>query len=267
MKKLLAILLAVACVVCLFAGCVDNNTPSGNQNSTPSNSTSSNPTDPKPTDPKPTDPKPTDPKPTDPKPTDPVIPTLPGAPIAGDKVHIFLPDQNLAVGYNASGKVLEGVAGTVTDGVLTAEGAGVFEIIVDKDGRYTFMCGGKYLTSAPTGSGLSLEYDPSEYSVWALEAAAEEGKFYIYNVGAVYNGKNQYLEYYKGFTTYGFQESKLGIYTFQFFKTGAEQPAFPPKPTLPDFDTELTVEQMLNLPLADGDITEGRYYILSLIHI
>lgn len=256
MKKLLAILLAVAYVVCLFAGCVDNNTPSGNQNSTPSNSTSSNPTDPKPT-----DPKPTDPKPTDPKPTDPVIPTLPGAPIAGDKVHIFLPDQNLAVGYNASGKVLEGVAGTVTDGVLTAEGAGVFEIIVDKDGRYTFMCGGKYLTSAPTGSGLSLEYDPSEYSVWALEAAAEEGRFYIYNVGAVYDGKNQYLEYYKGFTTYGFQESKLGIYTFQFFKTDAEQPAFPPKPTLPDFDTELTVEQMLNLPLADGDITEGRYYI------
>ena len=258
MKKLLAMLLAVACVVCLFAGCGGNNTPTTNEN--PSTSSTA-----KPTDPKPTDPKPTDPKPTDPKPTDPVTPTLPGAPVGGDKVHIFLPSENLAIGYNADGAKLEGVAGTVTDGTLTAEGAGVFEIIVDKDGYYTFICGGKYLTSGETGNALTLEYDPSEYSLWGLEAAAEEGKFYIYNVGAVYNDKHQYLEYYKGFTTYGFQESKLNIYTFEFYKTDAEQPAFPPKPTMPADGSELTIEQILALPLNDGETSTERYYVTATI--
>lgn len=253
MKKLLAMLLAVACVVCLFAGCVDNNTPSTPQ--TPTSSTNS----------KPTNPKPTEPKPTDTKPTGSEVSTLPGAPVGGDKVHIFLPSQNLAVGYTANGKKLDGVAGTVTDGVLTAEGAGVFEIIVDKDGYYTFICGGKYLTSGETGNALSLEYDSSEYSLWALEAADEEGNFYIYNVGAVFDGKNQYLEYYKGFTTYGFQNDKTPIYTFQFFKTDAEQPAFPSKPTMPADGSELTIEQILALPLNEGEISTERYYVTATV--
>ena len=261
MKKLLALLLAVVCVMGLFAGCGDttpSTTPSTKPSTKPSTAPSTNPSTPA----DPTDPS--DP----PVPTDPAAPTLPGAPVGGDKVHIYLPEKNLALGYNqdaAKPARMEGVAGTVTDGVLTAEGAGVYEVIVDKDGYYTFICGGKYLTSGETGNSMSLEYDPSAYSLWALEATATEGSFYIYNVGAVYNGKHQYMEYYQGFTTYGFNETNAGIYTFQFFKTDAEQPAFPPKPTLPDFDTEVTIEDMLNMPLSDGEVTSGRYYVNATI--
>ena len=138
MKKLLAMLLAVACVVCLFAGCGNTN-PTTTQKPTPST---------------PVTPAPTDPKPTDPKPTDPAIPTLPGAPVAGDKVHIYLPDKGLALGYNpdaAKPQRMEAVNGTVTDGVLTAEGAGVFDVVLNQDGTYYFVCGGKYLTTGETG--------------------------------------------------------------------------------------------------------------------
>ena len=211
MKKLLALLLAVVCVMGLFAGCGDttpSTTPSTKPSTKPSTAPSTNPSTPA---------DPTDPS--DPTvPTDPAAPTLPGAPVGGDKVHIYLPEKNLALGYNqdaAKPARMEGVAGTVTDGVLTAEGAGVYEVIVDKDGYYTFICGGKYLTSGETGNSMSLEYDPSAYSLWALEATATGGSFYIYNVGAVYNGKHQYMEYYQGFTTYGFNETNAGIYTFK----------------------------------------------------
>ena len=118
MKKLLAMLLAVACVVCLFAGC-GAETPTAQKTTT-----SAKPTEPT---------NPSTPAPTDP--TDPEIPTLPGAPVGGDKVHIFMPSNGLAIGYTAEGSKLAGVSGTVTDGVLTAEGAGVYEVIVDSEGR------------------------------------------------------------------------------------------------------------------------------------
>jgi len=247
MKKLISIVLAMACVLSLLAGCVEPDAPttSSTQNQTPS--TSSKPTDP-------SDPS----KPSEPKPVGPITPAT------GDRVHIFLPDSNLAVGYNANGKKLEGVAGTVTDGVLTAEGAGVFEVIVDDNGMYTFVCGGKYLTTIAEGNALSLEYDPSEYSLWTLEKAAD-GTFYIKS-NAVYKGQAQYLEYYKdGFTTYKFQEAQAAIYTFQFFHTDAEQTPFPPKPTMPADGSELTLEQISMLPIKDGVTSTERYFVTATI--
>ena len=250
MKKLLAMLLAVACVVCLFAGCGNTN-PTTTQKPTPST---------------PVTPAPTDPKPTDPKPTDPAIPTLPGAPVAGDKVHIYLPDKGLALGYNpdaAKPQRMEAVNGTVTDGVLTAEGAGVFDVVLNQDGTYYFVCGGKYLTTGENGNSLSLEYDANDYSIWTLEDAGN-GNFYIKS-NAVYGGNAQYLEYYSGFTTYKFQDAQAAIYTFQFFKTDAEQPAFPPKPTMPADGSTLTIEQILALPLEDGEISTERYYVNATI--
>lgn len=36
-------------------------------------------------------------------------------------------------------------------------------------------------------------------------------------------------------------------------------------PVFPDFDTTLTIEQMLNLPLSTGEITEGRYYVVATV--
>lgn len=260
MKRIIALVLTLATVLCLFAACTQAPATTNGKNPT-NNTTNPGANASKPTT-APTEPT-TPTEPTDPtKPTEPVVPTLPGAPVNGDKVHIFLPDKSLALGYNqdaAKPQRMEGVAGSVADGVLTAEGAGVFEIIVDSKGYYTFLCGGKYLTTGETGNSLSLEYDPSEYSLWTLESAGE-GTFYIKS-SAVYNGQAQYMEYYSGFTTYKFQDSQAPIYTFQFFKTDAEQPAFPPKPTLPDFDTELTIEQLLQLPLKNDEVTSGRYYV------
>ena len=263
MKKIIALVLAMACVLGLMAGCVSPAAPTTNAPTT--NAKPSQPTDPT-TPSQPTDPtNPSDP--TDPsEPSDPEVPTLPGAPVNGDKVHIFLPEKNLALGYNpdaAKPQRMEAVAGTVTDGVLTAEGAGVFNVIVNKDGTYTFMCGGKYLTTGESGNSLSLEYDPSDYSIWTLEEAGN-GNFYIKS-NAVYGGNAQYLEYYSGFTTYKFQEAQAGIYTFQFFKTDAEQPAFPPKPSMPADGSELTIEQILALPLEDGAISSERYYVTATV--
>ena len=156
MKKLLAFMLAFVCVLGLFAGC-GTTTPTTNA---PTTQPSTKPT---------TEPTTSTTQPT--QPTEPAVPTLPGAPVGGDKVHIYLPEKSLALGYNpdsAKPARMEGVAGTVADGVLTAEGAGVYEVIVDKDGYYTFICGGKYLTSGETGNSLSLEYDPSAFSLWYL---------------------------------------------------------------------------------------------------
>ena len=144
MKKITALLLALVLCIGLLAGCGNTN-PTTTQKPTPS----------------------TPANPSTPAPTDPLIPTLPGAPVAGDKVHIYLPEKGLALGYNpdaAKPQRMEAVTGTVTDGVLTAEGAGVFDVVLNQDGTYYFVCGGKYLTTGETGNSLSLEYDANDYS-------------------------------------------------------------------------------------------------------
>ena len=240
MKKLIALVLAMACVLCLFAGCGQTNpTTTGKPSTTPS----------------------TTQKPTEPS-TPVELPTGPITPANGNKVHIYLPEKSLALGYNqdsAKAARMEGVAGTVTDGVLTAEGAGVYEVVVDANGYYSFICGGKYLTSGAEGNSLNLEWEPSQYSLWTLESAGE-GLFYIKS-NAVYGGNAQYLEYYSGFTTYKFQEAQAAIYTFQFFHTDAVQPPFGDKPTMPADGSELTIEQVLALPVEDGSVSAESYYV------
>ena len=137
----------------------------------------------------------------------------------GDKVIIFYPDSNLAVSATASGSKLSGVEATVSGSTLTTTGAAVLEVTVDANGNYTFTCGGKYLTAGETGNSLTLADAASNYSLWTLETA--DNGFYIKNVNAKFGENAQYLEYYSGFTTYGFNNSKANIYTYQFFKTDA----------------------------------------------
>lgn len=272
MKKIIALLLAMTCVIGLFAGCgnqTDPTTTGGVSTTVPGTTVTDPATDPTTgTTTVPTEPatQPTEPA-TEPTtvPTEPPVvePTLPGAPASGETVYIYMPSNGLAISHTADGTRLSGVEATVAENTLTAEGGAVFQVSIDADGYYTFTCGGMYLTSGETGNSLTLEYDPSDCSLWQLEVA--ENGFYIINVGAVYNGNNQYLEYYKGFTTYGFKESNAGIYTFQFFATNDPQPEFPPKPTLPEYDSTLTVAELLALPLKDGETTSGRYYVRATI--
>lgn len=132
----------------------------------------------------------------------------PEAPIAdGDQFHIYYPagESYITATANDTGKKL-------LDG--TKEEAALWTVEVDENGYYTFLCDGKYLTSGETGNSLTLADAASDYSLWTLEAA--ENGWFIKSVNAAYNGKNQYLEYYSGFTTYGFNATNASVYTFQF---------------------------------------------------
>lgn len=138
----------------------------------------------------------------------------------GDKVIIYYPTETVAIANKAAGSKMDAAYAVVTDTTIKAVGAAVLVVTVDGNGNYTFTCGGKYLTAGATGNSLTLEDNASDYSLWALEEA--ENGWYIKNVNAAYNGNPQYIEFYSGFTTYGFNDTKKDIYTFQFYKTDAE---------------------------------------------
>ena len=136
----------------------------------------------------------------------------------GDRVILYYPEEGLVMSADAVGNKMDSVVATLDGKSLIAKGCAVLNVTVDADGYYTFTCNGKYLTSGATGNSMVLADEASEYSRWEL-TANEGGNYYIRNVGANYNGNyNQYMEYYKGFTTYGFSEAKANIYTFQFYK-------------------------------------------------
>lgn len=146
----------------------------------------------------------------------------------GNIVAVYFAKNALVLAENASGKGLAGVSAVVTDDMLTLpENAAALTAHVDDNGYYTFTSNGKYLTSAETGNGLSFSDAANDYSLWTLEKADENGNFFIHNVNAAYKGnKNQYLEYYKCFTTYGkTATSDLTAFTFRFYLLDQGTPA------------------------------------------
>ncbi|MBQ1697712.1 MAG: hypothetical protein II075_07495 [Bacteroidales bacterium] len=79
------------------------------------------------------------------------------------------------------------------------------------------------LTTAPTGNGMSFEETPNEYSLWYLEVKDADAKtVFIRSTNAAYQegNKNQALEYYNGFTTYGWKDNVN--YVFQLYVQPAE---------------------------------------------
>ncbi len=120
----------------------------------------------------------------------------------------------------ASGAKLKGVESEITDGTLKvvknndnaayAETFAVLTANVNENGQFTFTSkDGKFLTSNPTGSGLSFKDEANEYSLWNV-VKTDEGEILIGNVNAKYTDKNgnvkdQYIEYYNGlYTTYSY---------------------------------------------------------------
>lgn len=88
---------------------------------------------------------------------------------------------------------------------------------IDENGYYIFSADGKYMTSGATGNSMSMEAELTDCARWEVIECANG--VYLRNVGANYNGNyNQYLEFYYDFTTYGFNESKANIYTFQLIE-------------------------------------------------
>ena len=160
------------------------------------------------------------------KPVEPEEPEVPDAQYAEKMTE--LPEKgDVVVIYNsgnAMGSAVTGSKGNKLAGVpaeVTAEGLPLTEemakLVVDIDdaGNYIFSLDGKYLTSAPTGNGLSFADELNDCGKWTM-ADAVEGAWYIKNVGANYNGNyNQAMEYYSGFTTYGIKETE--IYQMQLF--------------------------------------------------
>ena len=176
---------------------------------------------------------------------------LTDAPAAGDQVVIYYPAGGTLISsevdyYESKDQYrLAPVEASVVNGEIATipETALVLDVAVDGDGYLTFTdADGKYLTSGETGNNLTLEDAASDYSLWALESAGTDGDWYIKSVNAQYNGKPQYIEYFYAFTTFGFNSGNTAIYTFQFFKVGAEEETEPTEePT--EVPTEVPTEE------------------------
>ena len=150
------------------------------------------------------------------------------APANGDTVIIYynndgtVASDTAATGYGGS-NILASANVTMSNNVLYADDtAAAFGVHYDSGtGYYTFTCDGKYLTSGAAGNSLSLtdSLDADGCSYWTLKAT--DGGWLIRNVGAVHDGaNNQYLEYYSGFTTYGYPPKNTAYeyrYVFSFY--------------------------------------------------
>ena len=150
----------------------------------------------------------------------------------GDQAVIYHPAQGMALSTELRTNKIAGVAVTVADGVLTPDEEGKAAIYTVEMVDETNFClkdqNGKYLTSAPTGNGMSLEDAANEYSQWYLEVKdAEAGTVFVRSTNAAFNGnKNQALEYYNGYTTYGWKDTDAYIFQIYVLTTsGGAHPA------------------------------------------
>ena len=154
--------------------------------------------------------------------------TLSTALSQGDRVLIYYPAGKLVLADSLNGTKVNGVAAEPVENKLEpVEGAAVYTVEYPEGDSVNFrlkMADGKYLTSAPTGNGMSFEESPNEYSLWYLEVLnAEAGTVVVHSTNAAYNdNKNQALEYYSGFTTYGYKGDQDSKYVFQIYAKPAE---------------------------------------------
>lgn len=116
---------------------------------------------------------------------------------------------------------------TATREVLTGMGEdiAVFEVI-PMEGGIRLKCKDRYLTSGESGSILSLESEPNDYSLWQFV----EGK-YLYNPNAAYSSDhNQYLEFYPNgnfFSTFEKTERSGAYFPLSFYRLGNSLPEEP----------------------------------------
>ena len=147
----------------------------------------------------------------------------------GDQVLIYYPAGNTLVSNVADGTKLAACEDVTTgkndEGIRQAgtdSAEAIFTVEKHEDGIISFIdADGKYITSAPTGNGLSMAEGLSDLAKWEIQKT--DGGVYLRNVGANYNGNyNQYLEFYYAFTTYGFNGGGPA-YTFEIYKLPAAE--------------------------------------------
>ena len=143
----------------------------------------------------------------------------------GDEVVIVYTASNMALTATASGAKLAGVAVTPSNGELTVELGSTVAVLtvemIDGDANNSFYLkssDGKYLTSAASGNGVSFADDASDCGKWYLRNVnTTNNTVGLMNAGANFNGNyNQGLEYYSGFTTYGWKDNN-SAYVFSLY--------------------------------------------------
>lgn len=140
----------------------------------------------------------------------------------GDEV-VIVYNGNTALSITASGAKLAGAAVAPSNGTLEITDPTVAALTVEYSGDTNFYlkaANGQYLTAPASGNGLSFEASPAadDCSLWYLTAVdTTNNTVGIMSVGANYNGNhNQAMEYYSGFTTYGWKDNN-SAYVFSLY--------------------------------------------------
>ncbi len=157
----------------------------------------------------------------------------------GDEVVIYYPTDGKAMTAEAASGKLKDVAVTVAEDktIETKDtNAAVFTVSADGKGNYSFQTAeGKFLAGEvlekeqsdgkkKTYTNLILTDEKTDACLWSQEKASEDGKYYLKSVNVKYNDNVQALEYYKGFSLFGFKESNIYAFSFYALKEG-EKPA------------------------------------------
>ena len=152
----------------------------------------------------------------------------------GDQVIIYHPTSGKAMGKTLNGTKVAAVDAAPVDGkLLPADDVGIYTVEYVENDTVNFLLkteDGKYLTTAATGNSMSLEATANEYSQWYLQVLDETaGTVGVRSTNAVNGTKQQALEYYSGFTTYGWSETnnafKLQLYVKPEAKVFSRQTA------------------------------------------
>ena len=171
----------------------------------------------------------------------------------GDQVVVYYPAGKKLMTSEATtnGKLKDVAAEPAEDGTLETKGlnAAVLTVALDDNGYYYFTTAdGKYLTGTveekevdgkkKTYANLILADEKTDNSLWIEEAASEAGKYYLKNAFAKSGSYIEALEYYSGFSLYGFKEDKAFEFSFYALKEGEKVVSYEY-----DKDTSLTVAQ------------------------
>jgi hypothetical protein len=161
----------------------------------------------------------------------------------GDKVVVYYPTSKTVMTTESNNGKFKAVSAEPTEeGTIETKelNALVLNVSIDDNYHYIFKTNdGKFLTgvveekeqangSKKTYCNLVLADAESEDSVWVQKTADDtnKGNYYLINNHAKNGTFDLALEYYSGFTTYGFEEKTA--YVFNFFALEEGEPAAKP---------------------------------------
>ncbi len=192
-----------------------------------------------------------------------------------DVVAIYYPEGTSIISGTVSGTGFAATSATVTsNGMVTKKGdvsenLTFFTVKEYESGDYVFIGDGKYLTSGPTGSSLTLSESLTRYALWNLEkvnADQDDGNFFIKNKNATYNSNAQYIQFdnrtgYNRFTVYT-MNNNTQQFTYQFYKaTDVQADSAQAKVMTPEFSIASGTAVVTDTPIViTSDTTTADIY-------